>query len=121
MPARPGSSSAPGTRWGRWRGEGCPEVESAGGDLPGGEEGGAEDEPLLRALLAAYPDRVARRREPRSPRGVMVGGRGVRLAEESAVLEAPLFLCVDLDAGRAGPLAEALVRKASAVEPEWLP
>ena len=79
------------------------------------------DDPLLRAVLAAYPDRVARRREPGSPRGVMVGGRGVRLAEESAVIEAELFLCVDLDAGRSGPLSEALVRKASAVEPEWLP
>jgi len=90
-------------------------------ELGGGEEGGPGDEPLLRSVLAAYPDRVARRREPRSPRGVMVGGRGVRLAEESAVLEAPLFLCVDLDAGRSGPLSEALVRKASAVEPEWLP
>ncbi|HEY4593627.1 MAG TPA: helicase-related protein, partial [Thermoanaerobaculia bacterium] len=96
-------------------------VEMARRELSGGEEGGAGDDPLLRALLAAYPDRVARRREPRSPRGVMVGGRGVRLAEESAVLEAPLFLCVDLDAGRAGPLSEALVRKASEVEPEWLP
>jgi ATP-dependent helicase HrpB len=82
---------------------------------------GDDEAPLLRALLAAYPDRVARRREPRSPRGVMVGGRGVRLAEESAVLEAELFLCVELDAnpgGRSG--GEALVRKASAVEPEWL-
>ena len=81
----------------------------------GGE--GTEDA-LLRALLAAYPDRVARRREPRSPRGVMVGGRGVRLADESAVLEAPLFLCVELDGGTS---SEALVRKASEVEPAWLP
>jgi ATP-dependent helicase HrpB len=91
-------------------------------ELGAGPDGraGLED-PLLRALLAAYPDRVARRREPRSPRGVMVGGRGVRLADDSAVLEAPLFLCVDLDAGRSGPLSEALVRKASEVEPEWLP
>ena len=88
----------------------------------GGEgSGGGGDDALLRALLAAYPDRLARRREPRSPRGVMVGGRGVRLADESAVLDAPLFLCVDLDAGRSGALSEALVRKASAVEPEWLP
>jgi ATP-dependent helicase HrpB len=84
-------------------------------------KGSDRDDALLRALLAAYPDRVARRREPRSPRGVMVGGRGVRLADESAVLEAPLFLCVDLDAGRSGPLSEALVRKASEVEPGWLP
>src|SRR6185295_3719776 len=86
---------------------------------PKGRQGQGEDA-LLRALLAAYPDRVARRREPGSPRGLMVSGRGVRLAEESAVLDAELFLCVDLDAGRSGPFSEALVRKASAVEPEWL-
>ena len=86
-----------------------------------GRGGDDKDAPLLRALLAAYPDRVARRREPRSPRGVMVGGRGVRLAAESAVLEAELFLCVELDAGRGVLGGEALVRKASAVEPEWLP
>ena len=79
------------------------------------------DDALLRALLAAYPDRVARRREPRSPRALMVGGRGVRLAEESAVLAAELFLCVDVEGGRAGALAEALVRKASEILPEWLP
>ena len=83
----------------------------------GADRGAGTEDSLLRALLAAYPDRVARRREPRSPRGVMVGGRGVRLADESAVLEAPLFLCVDLDAGT---LSEALVRKASEVEPAWL-
>jgi ATP-dependent helicase HrpB len=75
------------------------------------------DEALLKALLAAYPDRLAKRREPRSPRAVMVGGRGVRLAEESAVLDPDLFLCVDLD-DRPG---ESLVRLASEVRPEWLP
>jgi len=93
-------------------------------ELPKTRQGTVKEEgedALLRALLAAYPDRLARRREPRSPRGVLVGGRGVRLAEESGVLEDELFLCVDLDAGRSGPLSEALVRQASAVEPEWLP
>jgi len=79
------------------------------------------DEPLLRALLAAYPDRVARRREPGSPRGVLVGGRGVRLAPSSAVQGPELFLCADLDAGRRGELAEAWVRLASEVRREWLP
>jgi len=92
-------------------------LELAKRELAADGGGGTEDS-LLRALLAAYPDRVARRREPRSPRGVMVGGRGVRLAEESAVLEAPLFLCVELDAGTS---SEALVRKASEIEPAWLP
>ncbi|HEX7182400.1 MAG TPA: ATP-dependent helicase HrpB [Thermoanaerobaculia bacterium] len=89
--------------------------------LPGDRERGPGGEGLLRALLAAYPDRLTRRREPRSPRGVMVGGRGVRLAEESAVLDPDLFLAIELDAGRSGPQSEALVRLASAVEPEWLP
>lgn len=80
-------------------------------------QAGERDEVLLRALLAAYPDRVARRREPRSPRGVLVGGRGVRLAEESAVLDPDLFLCLEIAAGTP---SEALVRLASEVEPEWL-
>jgi ATP-dependent helicase HrpB len=75
---------------------------------------------FLRALLCAYPDRVARRREERSRRGLMVGGRGVRLVDESAVGEAELFVCLDLDAGRRGERAEAIVRQASAIEREWL-
>ena len=48
---------------------------------------------------------------------MMVGGRGVRLAEESAVLDPDLFLCIDLD-DRTG---ESLVRLASEVRLEWLP
>ena len=72
---------------------------------------------FLRAILAAYPDRLARRREPGSRRGVMVGGRGVRLAEQVALADEELYLCIDLDA--AG--GEAWVRQASAVERAWLP
>ena len=72
---------------------------------------------FLRSLLVAYPDRLARRREPGSRRGVMVGGRGVRLADESALGDEELYVCVDVDAGG----SEALVRQASAVERTWLP
>jgi ATP-dependent helicase HrpB len=75
------------------------------------------DEILLRSLLSAFPDRVARRREAGSRRGVMVGGRGVRLAPSSGVLDAEFFLCIDVDAGQ----RESLVRQASAVERDWLP
>jgi ATP-dependent helicase HrpB len=71
----------------------------------------------LRALLAAFPDRLAKRRERGSRRGLMVGGRGVRLADESRVLDGDLFLCLDVD--DAG--AEVLVRKASFVDRAWLP
>jgi ATP-dependent helicase HrpB len=47
----------------------------------------------------------------------MVGGRGVRLAPDSAVREADLFVCVELqELGQ----SEALVRQASAVDRSWL-
>ena len=75
---------------------------------------------LARALLAAYPDRLARRREAKSKRGVLANGRGVVLADESSVLDAELFVCLDLDAGKRGERAEALVRVASGVERAWL-
>lgn len=90
-------------------------------ELGSNPQNAEREEALLRSLLAAYPDRVARRREPRSPRAVMVGGRGVRLAEESAVLDPELFLAIELDAGRGSSSSEALVRIASAVDSAWLP
>jgi ATP-dependent helicase HrpB len=77
----------------------------------------AVDRAFLRSLLSAYPDRLARRREPGSRRGLMVGGRGVRLADEVALGDEELYLCVDVDGGG----GEALVRQASAIEREWLP
>lgn len=90
------------------------------------DQGGAgtphpREEALLRCLLAAYPDRLARRRAPGSPRAVMVGGRGVRLAAESAVVEPELFLCIEVSDPPGAGRGEALVRLASAVEPAWLP
>lgn len=93
--------------------------EGATGRPPtrGSDDHGA-DKRLLRALVAAFPDRVARRREKSGNKGVMVGGRGVRLADSSAVREGDLFLCVDIE--EVGS-TEALVRQASRVEREWLP
>jgi ATP-dependent helicase HrpB len=75
------------------------------------------DEAFMRAVLAAFPDRLACRREPQSPRALMTGGRGVRLDPASGVHHAELFVCVDMDAGQ----AESRVRIASAVERDWLP
>jgi ATP-dependent helicase HrpB len=69
------------------------------------------------ALLTAFPDRLVRRSGPGSRFGRMVGGRGVRVVESSAVGNASLFLAVDVDRGG----SEALVRQASAVERDWLP
>ncbi|MBX9627570.1 MAG: ATP-dependent helicase HrpB [Gemmataceae bacterium] len=86
---------------------------------PAGEGvgGWGPDDPLLRALFAAYPDRLARRREPGSSKAVTVGGRGVRFAPSSGVTEPELFVCVDVDAGG----VDSFVRLASGVERDWLP
>ena len=73
---------------------------------------------LLRCVLAGFPDRVCRRREPGSPRAVMAGGTGVTLAPESVVRAAELFVAVAVEGGSRG--AESRVRIASAVERGWL-
>ncbi len=73
-----------------------------------------------RALLSAFPDRVARRRTRHQPRGVMVGGRGVRLLPMSSVREDELFVCIELAAGQGSNASEAWVRQASAIERPWL-
>jgi len=78
----------------------------------------SQDRWTLRQIFAGYPDRLARRRAPGDRRAVMVTGKGVKLAVESAVTDAELFVCIDVNAGT-GP--EALVRRASAVRREWLP
>ncbi len=76
------------------------------------------EEALPRALLAAFPDRLAKRREPRSPRAIMVGGKGVILAPSSVISpDAELFLCIEAT----GDSGEATIRQASAVERAWLP
>lgn len=96
-------------------------AERLAASLPGGVgpqrlDGQAAELAIMRALLAAYPDRLAKRRVRGSDRGLMVGGRGVRLASESQLREGELFVCVDVqDSG-----SDAKVRMASAVQPEWL-
>ncbi len=89
------------------------EVRRAGGWSPGfsrsdkeqpseGETPTTADEAVRRALLAAFPDRLARRTSSGSRFGRMVGGRGVRLAATSAVRGAPLFLAVDVRSRQLG-------------------
>jgi ATP-dependent helicase HrpB len=80
-------------------------------------EGHAADEALARALLAAFPDRLARRLPSDRSRGVMVGGRGVRLPAPSSLGEAELFVALEL--AESGP-DEPGVRRACPVEREWL-
>ena len=58
--------------------------------------------PLLRALLAGFPDRVARRREPGSSRLVLSSGMGAMLGRESGVRDGELLARARGD-GRAWP------------------
>lgn len=71
---------------------------------------------LERALLAGFPDRVTRRRGIGSRLGVMVGGRGVRLANRRGISDGELFLAIDIE----DRPKEALVRLAVAIQREWL-
>ncbi len=75
---------------------------------------------LLSLLLSAYPDRLCRRRAANSDEAVMVGGIGVRLARESSVINAELFVAIEAAAGKRGLRSRALVRKASKVTLEML-
>jgi ATP-dependent helicase HrpB len=84
------------------------------------------DDALIAATLAAYPDRVARRRAPGSDDVVLAGGGSARLDPASVVREAPLLVAVDAEerkGDRRGPGArgaEVRVRIASAVTQELL-
>jgi ATP-dependent helicase HrpB len=77
------------------------------------------DATFLRAVFSGYPDRVARRREPGSPRFLLASGHGAVLGRESGVRDAAFVVAVDVQAGRRGD-AEAAIRIASAVDPAWL-
>jgi ATP-dependent RNA helicase HrpB len=70
---------------------------------------------VRRALLAGYPDRVAIRREPGSPRLLLSSGTGAVLAKDSGMHEGEFLVALDATGGE-----EALVRIASVVEREWL-
>jgi ATP-dependent helicase HrpB len=78
-----------------------------------------DDAGLRRALLAGFPDRVGRRRANDRSRLVLTSGRGAMMGRESAVAEGDWLVALDLTGGRAGQ-ADAVVRMASRVEPEWL-
>jgi ATP-dependent helicase HrpB len=71
-----------------------------------------DDAALRRALLAGYPDRVAQRREPKSPRLLLSSGTGATLAREidDGNGEFLVILAITGD----------LVRDARVVEREWL-
>jgi ATP-dependent helicase HrpB len=83
-------------------------------------EGGSDQEmtetAFRRAVLAAYPDRVAQRREPGSARVKLATGTGAVLAQESGVRDGDFLVAVDVRAQS----GEARIRLASRIERDWL-
>ena len=75
---------------------------------------------FLRAILAGYPDRIARRRQAGSPRFLLASGHGAVLGRDSGVRNAEFVVAVDVTAGRRGEGAEATIRIASEIDPAWL-
>lgn len=77
-----------------------------------------EKECTSRLLLAAYPDRIARRRSAGGGY-LLIGGRGARISERSAVRTAEYIVAVSLDAGnqteaiihRAAEITESVIRE----------
>ncbi len=90
--------------------------------MPGTRHEPARDiidgELISRLVLAAYPDRICKRREEGGGRFVHVQGRGVRLSRDSHLLGSPYLIAVTVDAGEkaegfvhiAAPVTEELVR-----------
>ena len=78
-----------------------------------------------RALLAGYPDRVARRRTgPQKAQMdgmvTLATGHGAVIARESGVHDAEWLIALDVTSGRTSATTQALVRLASRIESDWL-
>jgi ATP-dependent helicase HrpB len=96
------------------------------------EGSAAEAEGALRmALLAGYPDRVARRVRPGSRALALAGGGSAELSATSVVRDAEWLVALDAEERQGpppGPRTQGspaarggvVVRLASAIEPEWL-
>ena len=85
---------------------------------PAGDRAARASESVLRrALLAGYPDRVARRREPGSPRLLLSSGTGAELSRDSGVRDAEWLVALDISHP---PKGQSRVHVASAVEVDWL-
>ena len=71
-----------------------------------------DDERITRLLLAAYPDRLAKRRGNGGGGYLLASGRGARISERSSVKSADYIIALALDAGNQ---AEAIIHLASEI------
>jgi ATP-dependent helicase HrpB len=77
---------------------------------------GRDEDALLLSVLAAFPDRVARRRQGMELQ--LAAGGPAQLAPSSTVQQAPFLIAVEAEDRR--DQKTPLVRLASAIQPEWI-
>ncbi|MFN7985708.1 MAG: helicase-related protein, partial [Vicinamibacterales bacterium] len=75
---------------------------------------------LRHAVFTGFPDRVAQRRAPQSPRCLLASGTGAVQTPDSGVRDASLIVALDVQASANPNDPESRIRKASAVDREWL-
>ena len=80
------------------------------------QQGRSSEQALLMAILAAFPDRVCRRRQENE---LLVCSGGSALLSTASVVRSPQFL-VAVDIEERSERGLPLVRLASGIEPEWL-
>jgi ATP-dependent helicase HrpB len=81
------------------------------------------DDALLLAVLAGYPDRVARRRSLKDEQAELLlsGGGAATLAPTSVVRQSEFLVAVDAEERRSqANQRQRVVRMASRIEPDWL-
>jgi ATP-dependent helicase HrpB len=79
------------------------------------------DRELQLAILTGFPDRVGKRRAPRSTEIVFAGGGSGTLAPSSAVVDAELMVAADVaETGARGQGSRVQIRRASAIDASWL-
>jgi ATP-dependent helicase HrpB len=83
---------------------------------PKGTPSSHDEDALLASVLAAFPDRVARRRQGAEVQ--FAAGGSAQLAPSSTVTEAPFLVAVEAEDRRDQKMP--LIRIASAIEPDWL-
>jgi ATP-dependent helicase HrpB len=84
------------------------------------------DGELRQALLAGYPDRVAKRRSQKAQMApsdmtvTLASGHGAVLAGDSGAGNAEWMIAIDVTSGRKTATTQAFLRAASPIESEWL-
>ena len=81
---------------------------------------GDPDAALRQAILAGYPDRVARRRRKGEPELLLSGGGTAQLSEASVVRDAELMVVVDAEQRSDRASGAIVARSATAIETDWL-